>query len=206
MNDLVNDIQLPSARLQLQRKLCGIMTEPIIVSKYMKMWREESNPLWSESDYTTAAYELAVRLPQNADSILAAQRARITNPDRQKQFDYISRACTADTARWDELFNSLRDPANRLIEPYAQSLLYYLNHPTRDVYATRYIEPGLEMLSDVQRTGDIFFPAKWAEMLLSGHRCAGARAAVEHFLANHPDYPTLLKNKILQAAHPLTHQ
>jgi aminopeptidase N len=206
MNDLVNDMQLPSARLQMQRKLCYIMTEPTIVDKYYNMWRDEANPLWSENDYTTAAYELAVRRPAQADSILAAQRRRITNPDRQKQFYFISRACTANTDSLDRLFESLSDPQNRLIEPYAQSLLYYLNHQSRDKFAARYIEPGLDLLGEVQRTGDIFFPAKWTQMLLGNHRSNEARAALTRWLSAHPECPTLLKNKILQAAHPLTLQ
>jgi aminopeptidase N len=199
-------MQLPSARLQMQRKLCYIMTEPTIVDKYYNMWRDEANPLWSENDYTTAAYELAVRRPAQADSILAAQRRRITNPDRQKQFYFISRACTANTDSLDRLFESLSDPQNRLIEPYAQSLLYYLNHQSRDKFAARYIEPGLDLLGEVQRTGDIFFPAKWTQMLLGNHRSNEARAALTRWLSAHPECPTLLKNKILQAAHPLTLQ
>ncbi len=203
MNQLSETMPLESARLQMQRQLCYIMTAPDIIAKYQQIWSEKSNALWSDDDYTTAAYELAVRQPALADSILATQRSRITNQDRLKQFDFVSRACTADTTRLDALFAELAKAENRLIEPYAQKLLYYLNHPTRDEYAARYIEPGLEMLSEIQRTGDIFFPAKWTQMLLENHRCEKARAALQHFLDSHPDYPILLKNKILKSAYPL---
>jgi aminopeptidase N len=203
MNQLSETMPLESARLQMQRQLCYIMTAPEIIAKYQQIWSEKSNALWSDDDYTTAAYELAVRQPALADSILATQRSRITNQDRLKQFDFVSRACTADTTRLDALFAELAKAENRLIEPYAQKLLYYLNHPTRDEYAARYIEPGLEMLSEIQRTGDIFFPAKWTQMLLENHRCDKARAALQHFLDSHPDYPILLKNKILKSAYPL---
>jgi aminopeptidase N len=204
MNNLAESMPLQSARLQMQRKLVQLMTVTDIVDHYKDMWASESNPLWSENDYTTAAYELAVRQPENADSILATQRKRITNQDRLKQFDFISRACTSNTAQLDELFISLQNKENRLIEPYAQTLLYYLNHPSRDQYSARYIEPGLELLSEVQRTGDIFFPAKWTQMLLGNHRCNEAKSALNRFLKKNSNYPTLLKNKILQAAYPLT--
>jgi aminopeptidase N len=204
MDSLADEMPLSSARLQMQRQVCYLMSQPEIVEKYHRLWAEQSAELWSESDYTTAAYELAVRMPQSADSILAAQRSRISNADRLKQFDYVSRACTADTARLDELFNSLRDVQNRLIEPYAQSLLYYLNHPVRDEFAARYIEPGLDLLAEIQRTGDIFFPTKWTQMLLGNHRSPQARAALQRWLDAHPDYPILLRNKILQSAYPLT--
>lgn len=203
MCELSETMPLESARLQMQRQLCYIMTIPAIVNKYQQMWSSNSNSLWSESDYTTVAYELAVRQPLIADSILATQRSRITNQDRLKQFDFISRACTADTARLDALFAELALPQNRLIEPYAQSLLYYLNHPTRDEYSARYIEPGLELLSEIQHTGDIFFPTKWTQMLLGNHRSDEARAALNRFLDANPNYPQLLRNKIVQSAYPL---
>lgn len=204
MRNLAANMSLQSARLLMQRKLLYSMTQPEVINDMHNAFFTQSAELWSESDYTNAAYELSVRIPSEADSILTTQRARITNADRLKQFDFVSRACTADTARLDSLFESLRDPANRLVEPYAQTLLYYLNHPSRDEYSARYIEPGLEMLAEIQRTGDIFFPSQWTRMLLSSHRSPAARAALIRFLAERPDYPQLLRNKILQSAYPLT--
>jgi aminopeptidase N len=41
-------------------------------------------------------------------------------------------------------------------------------------------------------------------MLLGSHRSNEAREALNKFLDSHPDYPILLKNKILQSAYPLT--
>jgi aminopeptidase N len=204
MDNLASIMPTESARLKMQRIVCRLMTEPSIVNRYFNMWSDASNPLWSESDYTTASYELAVRMPEKADSILSIQRSRITNADRLKQFDFISPACSSDKTLLDSLFNSLQLLENRLIEPYAESRLYYLNHPTRDIYSSRYIIPGLELLAEVQRTGDIFFPIKWTQMLLGSHRSNEAREALNKFLDSHPDYPILLKNKILQSAYPLT--
>ena len=86
---------------------------------------------------------------------------------------------------------------NRRIEPWTATALSYLNHPARESYSIKYIRPALEALLDVQRTGDIFFPKNWVNALLSQHR------SPEAYRAAHPDYPVLLKNKILQAAYPL---
>ena len=61
----------------------------------------------------------------------------------------------------------------------------------------------LELLEEVQRTGDIFFPARWCSALLSSHRSPEAYREVKQFLADHPDYPQLLRNKILNAAYML---
>jgi aminopeptidase N len=203
MHRLANGMTDESAKLKMQRSVVRLMTEPSIVEDYYNQWSKGSNRLWNENDYTTASYELAIRKPELSDSILRVQRSRITNKDRIAQFDFISRACTPDSVRLDALFTSLREPSNRLVEPYAESLLYYLNHFTRDEYSARYIVPGLEMLQEVQKTGDIFFPGQWTKMLLGQHRSKEARDAVNSFLQTHPDYPILLKNKILQAADPL---
>jgi aminopeptidase N len=194
-----------SSRLLIMRRISGLMSAPDIVANYYNKWDSSSETLFGESDYMTLSYELAVRLPDISNDILSRQRARISNPDRLQQFDYISRACTPDTAVCDSLFNTLRMQENRLIEPYAGSLLYYINHPVRDLYAVKYIRPSLEMLQEIQRTGDIFFPTTWLKSLLSGHYSKEARHEVEQFLTDHPDYPSLLRNKVLQSSYHLSH-
>jgi aminopeptidase N len=149
------------------------------------------------------SYELSLRFPERHEHILATQRTRITNPDRIRQFDFISRAVTPDTLKMDEVFASLLQAENRRIEPWAASALAYLNHPLREAYSVKYIRPGLEVLQEVQRTGDIFFPKDWASALLGSYRSQEAYQEVQAFFEVHPDYPSLLKNKILQAAWPL---
>lgn len=62
---------------------------------------------------------------------------------------------------------------------------------------------GIGKLTEVQRTGDIFFPRNWVGALLRNHDSEAAYKEVEAFLSVYPDYPPLLKNKILQAAYPL---
>lgn len=131
---------------------------------------------------------------------MTAQRSRITDPDRLREFDYISRGCTPDEQEQKNLFQSLLKKENRAIEPWAQKLLGLLNHPLREPFSNAYIIPGLDVLQDIQRTGDIFFPKNWVTSLLSGHRSSDARNLVNEFLKNHPDYPLSLKNKILQTA------
>ena len=194
---------LPSCRLQLVRSLISYAQTPKSLAKLYQMWEKQSHPLLNERDYTRMAYELSLRFPERHESILATQRARITNPDRIRQFDFISRAVTPDTQKMDEVFESLLQAENRRIEPWAASALAYLNHPLREAYSVKYIRPGLEVLQEVQRTGDIFFPKDWASALLGSYRSQEAYQEVQAFFEAHPDYPSLLKNKILQAAWPL---
>ena len=75
----------------------------------------------------------------------------------------------------------------------------YLNHPLREAHARRFVLPSLELLRDIQRTGDIFFPKRWIDATLGGHRSAGAVTTVEEFLAREPEYPLRLRWTVLTA-------
>ena len=194
---------IPSCRIQLLRLLITEAASPTMIQCLYSLWETERVQQLNEKDYTTLAYELALRIPEQGKEILQTQRQRIHNPDRLRQFDFISRAMTADTLKLDSLFRSLLQAENRRIEPWAATTLSYLNHPTRQDYAVKYIRPALEKLTEVQRTGDIFFPRNWVGALLRNHDSEAAYKEVEAFLSVYPDYSPLLKNKILQAAYPL---
>lgn len=191
---------LMSCRVQLLRALIGTATSPQVCDRLYTMWEEGAHPLLNENDYMNMAYELAIRFPERHTAIIDAQRARMDNPDRIRQFEFISRAATPDTAEQEALFHTLLKAENRRIEPWALKTLAYLCHHTRTGQAVKYIRPGLEAMQEIQRTSDIFFPQSWARTLLMEHRSIEARKAVEQFLSDNPAYPQLLKNKILRAA------
>lgn len=194
---------LPSCRVQLLRYFMQNATSQPMVKELYALWQEQSDKRLNQQDYTTLAYELAIRLPAESEQILRTQRARIDDPDRLRRFDFISRSVVSDTARLDTLFNSLLVAENRRIEPWTAAVIRYLNHPLREEQSVKYIRPGLEVLEEVQRTGDIFFPKNWASALLGNHLSRPAYEEVVRFLDGHPDYSPLLKNKILQAAYSL---
>ena len=194
---------LASCRLQLIRCLISNARAPKSIDKLYQLWKEQSHPMLNERDYMTLAYELALHCPERYENLRNTQRERITNPDRRRQFDFIVQAVTPDTLQMDGFFQSLMKAENRHIEPWTASALAYLNHPLRQSYSVKYIRPGLEVLEEVQRTGDIFFPKNWASALLRNHKSKEAYREVQAFFEAHPEYPSLLKNKILQAAWPL---
>ena len=194
---------IASCRLQLLRSLISNARSTESIEKLYHLWENQTHPLLNERDYMNLAYELAIRLPEKYQNIIQTQRNRINNPDRVRQFDFIAQAVTPDTLQMDAFFQSLLKAENRRIEPWAASALAYLNHPLRESYSVKYIRPGLEVLQEVQRTGDIFFPKNWASALLRNHKSKEAYREVQAFFEAHPQYPPLLKNKILQAAWPL---
>ena len=191
---------ITSCRMQLLRMLMCITTNPDTVKRLYATWQEGNHPLLSESDYMTLAYELALRLPQSYATIIDTTRKRLTSDDRRREFDYISRAVNPDSEAQQRLFEELLIPDKRRTEPWAATTLTYLNHHLRQSEAIGYIRPALEELQEVQRTGDIFFPSNWVGALLKYHHSEAASAELQAFLEAHPDYPQLLKNKILQAA------
>lgn len=109
-------------------------------------------------------------------------------------------ALSADTTVRDAFFESLKNAANREHEPWVLDALGYLHHPLRAARSERYILPSLELLEEIQRTGDIFFPGAWVGATLGGHSSPAAASIVRQFLDARPDYPPRLKAKILQEA------
>ena len=195
--------ELTSCRQQLLRMVMQVATNQDVIRALYDIWKSGDHPLLNVNDYMTLAYELSLRLPERYSEFATTQRDRISDPDRQRRFDYIIRSVHPDKAERDALFESLLEPENRRIEPWAASALAYLNHPLRGTEAVGYIRRGLDELLEVQRTGDIFFPRNWAGALLAGHRTTEAYDALQGFLNENPDYPQLMRNKILQAAYPL---
>jgi aminopeptidase N len=104
----------------------------------------------------------------------------------------------------DSVFNSLKDEKNRSVEPWTIASLGYLNHYTRDESSVDYIRPALDILEEVQRTGDIFFPVNWLKALLSGHHSTEAASVKEALLEQNREYPPMLRNKILQQSDHLS--
>ena len=168
------------------------------------IWRGELDVrglTFSEEDEIRLALELAVRGHAEAEDILAAQAERIENPERRMRFAFVRPAVSADPAVRDSLFDRLRRSAERVREPWVLEAMGYLHHPLRA--DARLIRPALELLPELKRTGTIFFPRRWLDAVLGGHRSPEAAAAVRAYLDTHPDLPPRLRGKVLQAADEL---
>ncbi len=182
------------------------VTSPDGVRFLERVWRrQEKIPglTLAEPDEASMALDLAVRSVPDAVGILDEQRARFTNPDRKARFEFVMPALSADASTRDRFFESLHDVANRRREPWVIEALRYLNHPLRSEHARQYVRPALDLMIEIRRTGDIFFPKNWMDAVLSGHRSRETADTVRAFLAEHPDYPIRLRRIILQSADPL---
>jgi aminopeptidase N len=172
-----------------------------------RVWRrDEQVPglTLAEPDYITLAMELAVRQVANWQAILDEQFARTENPDRKARFAFVRPALSPDQATRDGFFASLQDEKNRRREPWVLEGLAYLHHPLRAAESEKYIPASLAMLRDIQRTGDIFFPKRWTDATLGGHRSTTAAGMVRNFIAQLPaDYPDRLRRVLLSSSDDL---
>ncbi|MEO8076137.1 MAG: M1 family aminopeptidase [Acidobacteriota bacterium] len=172
-----------------------------------RIWRQtETVPglVLAEPDFIALAQELAVRAVPSWEAILDGQLARTENPDRKARFAFVRPALSPDQAVRDAFFDTLQDVQNRRREPWVLEALSYLHHPLRATSSRKYIPRSLAMLREMQRTGDIFFPKRWMDATLSGHRSAEAAKMVKGFVADlPPGYPERLRRVILSAADDL---
>lgn len=122
------------------------------------------------------------------------------NPDRIRRMEFLSLALSQDPSDREAFFARLREAGNRRPEPWVTEGLQYLHHPLRMGHGRAFILESLEMLPEIQRTGDIFFPLNWLEATLSGYQDPEAAAIVKEFLHENPDLEENLKLKVLQAA------
>ncbi len=158
----------------------------------------------AEADYSSLALELAVRDVPRAAEILTGQLARIDNPDRKARFAFIMPALATDAAVRERWFLALKDVANRRREPWVLDGLDYLHHPLRAAQSAKYVRPSLDLLWEIQKTGDIFFPKRWMDNTLGGYRSGDVAGDVRRFVATLPaSYPVRLKNIVLQSADEL---
>ncbi len=198
--DIAGTHPLKQGQTLVLRRLISTARSSESKSKLYCLWKSGESELLGKDDFSELALQLAVVMPDTADSIISVQRERIGGGDRLRKFDFVSRAAVSDTLAIDSLFESLRDPANRLVEPWTLSILSLLNHPSRHQRSVRYIIPALEMLPELQATGDIFFPANWAASLLGSYRSKEAADSVNSFLRHNSDMNPLLLNKVRQGA------
>lgn len=199
---LMHDQQNAGVRKLLFKTYQDIFLTTSAGERLYQIWKDQKAPpgvVLTEDDYTALALSLALR-DTHADDILKKQYSRISNPDRKIRFEFLRSAASPDVNIRDAFFKSLEQKVNREKEANVVSALYYLHHPLRQATSVRYLAKSLEMLMEIQRTGDIFFPQNWLQASFGNYQSSVAADIIRAFLLNNPDYNPKLKAKILQAA------
>lgn len=154
---------------------------------------------FSEVDLTNMAQNLALKLPARSNEILNMQHDRITNEERKKKFAFVRQAISPELNERNSFFESLKMVENRAKEPWVLEALGYLHHPLRQEFSINYLKESLELLSEIQQTGDIFFPKRWLDASFNSYQSAYVTEVVEAFLNENPDYDPKLEALILQS-------
>jgi aminopeptidase N len=184
--------------------LRGVATTPGTLAWLERVWRRDEQvpglPL-AEADEADLALDLAVRGVDAAEEILDTQLSRMQNPDRKARFAFVMPALARDPAARAAFFDSLKDVGNRRREAWVLDAARYLHHPVRGEVSAALVRPALELVLEIQRTGDIFFPKRWADATLSGYQSPAVAADVRAFIDGlPPDYPPRLKWVLLASA------
>jgi aminopeptidase N len=185
----------------------SVALTPDTVAWLEQVWSHEVTidklPL-AEADEAELALELALREAPDAATTLETQLVRFKNPDRKARFLFVMPAVSADPAVRDKFFDSLKDVRNRTHEAWVLDAARYLNHPLRAAASRKYITPALDLVREIQRTGDIFFPKRWADAALGGYQSVQTAAEVRAYIDHLPgDYPPRLRWVLLSSADPL---
>ena len=188
----------PSIKYSLFKTYYSISTSKESLNNIFKIWNKDQlieGLSLSENDFTLLALELALKKHEKSIEILEKQLNRIENKEKQNTFLFIQKSITDR----DNFFNCLKLEENREKEPWVIDALYYLHHPLKQKESVKYIRPSLELLQEIQITGDIFFPKQWLDATFSGHSSIDAMTEINLFLNETNNYPENLENKILQS-------
>ena len=171
-----------------------------------RIWNGENqinNLSLNQDDITLLAQTLSLYDHPNALAILSQAKAKLTNPDKRERFEFLEPALSNNLETRSTFFESFRNPKNRVKESWVQTAATYIHHPLRQKESIRNLKISLELLEEIQKTGDIFFPKRWLDATIGLYSSEEAYALVIKYLEVYPDIDANLKRKLLQVSDKL---
>jgi aminopeptidase N len=153
----------------------------------------------NDMQMTELALEASLRLAENKE-LLQRELDRISNPDRLKRLRFIMPAASTSKSDRDAFFENIKSADNRNPEPWVLEALYYLHHPLHKGQGLAYLDESLELLEEIQQTGDIFFPQNWLIASLGNYSTPEVANKISEYLEKHPELEENLKLKLLQSS------
>lgn len=176
-------------------------------NRLYKIWNKDveiANLKLNPDNFTNLAMTLSLFGHPDAERILDEEKTRISNTDKLSRFEFLRPALSQDPAVRDSVFISFKEAENREKESWVLSACGYIHHPLNQESSVKHVTLALELMEEIQKTGDIFFPKGWASNTVGQYTSKEAAVAVNAFLDSRPDYNPVLKNKILQATDNLS--
>jgi len=175
-------------------------------SKLYQIWAKDTEVQdlkLNKDDYTGMAMTLALYEHPKTDEILESAKKALTNPDQIKRFEFLTPALSADASVRAEFFESFEDAKNREKEAWVLAACGYIHHPLHQSTSIKQLPLALELLKEIQKTGDIFFPKRWLSATVGQYQSQEAYKLTEEYMADHPNLNNSLKGKLLQATDDL---
>ncbi|NQX81600.1 MAG: peptidase M1 [Flavobacteriaceae bacterium] len=172
------------------------------MAKLYSIWNKEetiNNLTLNKDNYTSLAQQLALFGHPKAKEILEKAKQKLTNPDKIKRFEFLAPALDSDPAVRTSFFESFRDVKNREKENWIQIACSYIHHPLRQNEGIKTVAMSLELLEEIQQTGDIFFPGRWLNNTIGQYNSRETYIMVVEYLDSHTGLDENLKRKLLQA-------
>jgi aminopeptidase N len=181
----------------------SIATSQEAMERLISLWEGSSEIVGlelGEMERIDLAFELALRGVPEGSEMLLRELEQQEDQERRKRIEFLIPSVSSSLEERRKFFQRLADEENRVYETWVLEGLRNLHHPLRAEESVDLLEPGLELLLELERTGSIFFPKRWLDSLFWGHRSPEAAATVKHFLEKEPSYPRRLVLKIRQSA------
>jgi aminopeptidase N len=191
-----------SAKTAVFACLRAVATTDATIEWMRGLWGGQSRgdgPLLTESDQIALVKELAVRV-SDGDAIVQQQIDRTIRRDWRNGLSFIAPALSSNPSARDQFFRTISDPINRRREGWVVEGLRWLNHPLRADWS-KFLEPSLELLDEVRKSGSPTLPKRWLDAVLGRHGSPEAAQIVERFLATRgAAMPPVLRQMVLTSA------
>lgn len=190
----------------LFRLYSSIAYSPAGAEQLYKIWNRKlviEELKLNTDDYANLAMNLAIYGHEKAGDIIRITQDSFENLDKKERFNFLIPSLSANETDRDDFFESLRFPKNREKEAWVQTAISNIHHPLRHTSSTKLLRTSLDLLEEIQITGDIFFPKRWLVSTIGNYSSAEAHQIVEDYLSANPDLTPSLRNKLLQAADDL---
>jgi aminopeptidase N len=164
---------------------------------------EISNLRLNKDDFTEMALHLALYEHPKSAEILEQAKNALDNPDKLERFNFLLPSVSQDALVKSDFMESLTLEKNRSKEAWTVSALNNINHPLHQEFALKHLRASLDLLDEIQKTGDIFFPKRWLSSTIGNHTSNEAYEIMQEYLSENPNLNPSLKNKLWQAADDL---
>ncbi|CAG2532226.1 aminopeptidase N [Maribacter dokdonensis] len=171
-----------------------------------KIWSKEltiKNLKLNDDDYTELAMDLALYNHPKNEQILKTAEEAITNNDKLNRFKFLLPSISNNYETKKEFFESLKQEKNRAKESWVTNAMNNLNHPLHQKESLQYLRNSLDLLDEIQKTGDIFFPKRWLSSTIGNYTSLEAYEILQAYLDSNPKLKPSLKSKVLQASDDL---